>query len=77
VVVDTCLPQSFSATGVSNLMTGELSVVITGGSGVRIWWECTTTCMYRHCLSHKVEAMLRSVVMVTDWDDTILGCDLT
>jgi len=24
-----------------------------------------------------VEAMLRSVVMVTDWDDTILGCDLT
>jgi len=31
VVVDTCLPQSFAAAGVSDLMTGELSVVIDLG----------------------------------------------
>ena len=31
VVVDTCLPQSFCAAGVSDLMTGELSVVIWMG----------------------------------------------
>ena len=31
VVVDTCLFQSFSAAGVSDLMTGELSVVIVVG----------------------------------------------
>jgi len=31
VVVDTCLPQSISAAVVSDLMTGELSVVIMMG----------------------------------------------
>ena len=31
MVVDTCLFQSFSAAGVSDLMTGELSVVIVLG----------------------------------------------
>ena len=41
VVVDTCLPQSFSAAGVSDLMTGKLSVVIMTsewGSGLAMWW---------------------------------------
>jgi len=31
VVVDTCLPQFFSAAGVSDLMTGELLVVLMMG----------------------------------------------
>jgi len=28
---------------------------------------------YRHCFSHNVDAVLRSVIMVTGWDHTIFG----
>ena len=54
MVVDTCLPQSFSAAGVSDLMTGELSVVMMMGKwskNVVDIFRMHDYMWYRHCFS--------------------------
>ena len=56
MVVDTCLPQSFSAAGVSDLMTGELSVVIMGkwSKNVVDVFRMHDYMWYRRCFSPTV-----------------------